>query len=177
MKAQNTLCLLIDVQQRLIPAMSDSSLFVQKCQQFLTGLNALEIPFFITEQYPKGLGQTLDEIKQITGDCPHLEKTQFSAFLPELESDLREKQIQNVIVIGAETHVCVLQTVIDLRLKGFNVWVPQECVASRTAQNKANGLQQMQQQGVIVSNIESILFALLKDAKHPAFKTISKLIQ
>lgn len=177
MNAQNTLCLIIDLQQRLIPAMSESTQLVQKCQQLLTGLNALEIPFFISEQYPKGLGQTIDEVIEITGDAPRLEKTQFSAYLPELKNYLTEKQIKNVIVIGVETHVCVLQTVADLRQKGINIYLPQECLSSRTEQNKANGLAQMQQLGATVSNIESILFTLLKDAKHPAFKTISKLIQ
>lgn len=177
MNSQNTLCLVIDIQGRLVPAMLDNEQFLQKCSQLLTGLNALEVPSLVTEQYPKGLGATIDEIKALTADSPVVEKTQFSAFLPEVESILAEKQIQNVIVIGAETHVCVLQTVADLRAKGLNVYLPLECVTSRTAQNKANGLAQMQQLGVVVSNIESILFALLKDAKHPAFKTISKLIQ
>lgn len=88
------------------------------------------------------------------GDCPVLEKTQFSALLPPLALWLEQHEIRNVIVIGAETHICVLQTVKDLRQKGLNVIVPMECVASRSETNRLNGLHQIEQYGGIVSNIE-----------------------
>ena len=104
-------------------------------------------------------------------------KTQFSAFLPEIQEILRKNDIKNIILVGAEAHICMLQTALDLKAQGYAVSLPFECTASRTTANRDNGLAQMSRQGIIVSNVESILFQLLGDAKHPAFKTISKLIQ
>lgn len=177
MNPKSTLCLIMDIQTRLVPAMHEAGAFVTHCKRLLHGLKVLDVPFFVTEQYPKGLGKTVETISNQLGGCPVLEKTQFSALLPPLSLWLEQHDIQTVIVIGAETHICVLQTVRDLRQKGLNVVVPIECVASRNEQNRLNGLHQIAQYGATVSNIESILFELLGDASHPQFKAISKLIQ
>ena len=130
-----------------------------------------------TEQYPQGLGTTLPEIKSLLPDTPFVEKTCFSAVLPETEDFIRRHNAQNIVLIGAETHICMLQTALDLRAQGLKVYIPAECAASRNPVNKANGLEQMRAAGVTVGNGESLLFALLRDAKHPAFKTISKLVR
>lgn len=177
MNCKNTICLIIDIQTRLAPAMNESEDFLEKSKLLLTGLNALEIPMIISEQYPQGLGSTLEEIRTLVPQAPIVEKTQFSAVLPEVMDFIRQHQAKNIIVIGAETHVCVLQTVLALKSEGLQVYLPQECITSRTLQNKLNGLDQMKQAGAVISNIESVLFQLLDNAKHPAFKTISKLIR
>lgn len=173
----NTVCFVVDIQERLTPALHNHEFFSEKSRQLLQGLQALEVPIALTEQYPKGLGHTIAAIKLLLKDNPVFEKTQFSAWIPEVENFIAEHQAKNVILIGGETHICVLQTAIELRQRGFNVYLPQECLASRTELNKNNGLQQMHDAGAIVTNIESLLFMLLGDAKHTAFKTISKLIQ
>ena len=97
--------------------------------------------------------------------------------MPEIQEILRKNDIKNVILVGAEAHICMLQTALDLKAQGYAVFLPFECTASRTTANHDNGLAQLSRQGITVSNVESILFQLLGDAKHPAFKTISKLIQ
>nr|WP_314227918.1 isochorismatase family protein [uncultured Kingella sp.] len=179
---ENTVLLVVDIQERLLPALHENSAFLAACRQFITGTNLLGIPSIITEQYPKGLGATVPDIALLTPDAPKFSKTQFSAYTPEVAAALQQRrqpesgQAQNIILIGCETHICMLQTVLDLRQQGYNVFIPQECATSRTAANKANGLQQIQVAGGIVSNIESLLFMLLKDAQHPQFKAISKLI-
>ena len=174
----NTALLIVDIQERLLPALHEHQAFLAACRQFITGANLLGVPHIITEQYPKGLGATVPDIALLTPDAPKFSKTQFSAYTAEVAAALQSRQPekQNIILIGCETHICVLQTVLDLRQQGYNVFIPQECVTSRTAANKANGLQQIQAAGGIVSNIESMLFMLLKDAQHPQFKAISKLI-
>ena len=90
---------------------------------------------------------------------------------------LKEKQIENIILIGVEAHICMLQTTLDLLKHNIRVHIPYECTTSRNLLNKDNALQQMLTAGAAVSNVESLLFNLMGDAKHPAFKTISKLIQ
>lgn len=177
LNTDNTVCIVVDIQERLTPVLNGHQLFIEKSCQMLQGLQALEIPVLAAEQYPKGLGHTVAAIKEQLGDVPLFEKTKFSAWQPEAEAFVRQHGAQNIILIGVEAHVCMLQTAADLRAQGFGVYVPVECTTSRTAENKENGLAQMQNLGVVVSNIESLLFMLLKDAKHPAFKTISKLIQ
>lgn len=174
---ENTLILAIDIQERLVPVLHDSSDFVASCRRLLDGAHILQLPVLITEQYPKGLGSTIADIRLVAKNAPVFEKTQFSALTDEVQAALMQHAPQNVILIGCETHVCILQTALGLCSQGYRVYLPQECVASRTLSNKNNGLAQMQQAGAVVGNIESLLFQILQDAKHPHFKAISKLIQ
>lgn len=174
----NTLAIIVDIQERLMPVLHESEHFVAKSAQMIQGLQALDIPMILTEQYPKGLGKTVDSIQSLLNEnVPVFEKTQFSAMTDDVLAELKSKPIENIILIGCETHVCMLQTVLDLREHPWQVYVPQECITSRTLENKNNGLQQIREAGATISNIESLLFQLLGDAKHPVFKTISKLIQ
>ena len=177
LRTDNTACLIVDIQERLTPALHEAERFTAACTLLMQGLHALGIPMMATEQYPQGLGTTLPEIKSLLPDTPFVEKTRFSAVLPETEDFIRRHNAQNIVLIGAETHICMLQTALDLRAQGLNVYIPAECAASRNPANKANGLEQMHAAGVTVGNGESLLFALLRDAKHPAFKTISKLVR
>ena len=177
LRTDNTACLIVDIQERLTPALYEAERFTTACTLLIQGLHALGIPMMATEQYPQGLGTTLPEIKSLLPDTPFVEKTRFSAVLPETEDFIRRHNAQNIVLIGAETHICMLQTALDLRAQGLNVYIPAECAASRNSANKTNGLEQMRAAGVTVGNGESLLFALLRDAKHPAFKTISKLVR
>jgi hypothetical protein len=176
--ADNTVCLIVDFQERLMPALHDSMACLNSSRIMLQGLSALAVPLLLTEQYPKGLGKTVATIQELLPpDVKTIEKTRFSALIPEVASELEKQRAENIIILGAEAHVCVLQTVLDLQAAGYQTYLPFECTASRAAANKTNALLQMQACGAIVSNVESILFQLLEDAQHPAFKTISKLIQ
>ncbi|STZ75384.1 isochorismatase family protein [Bergeriella denitrificans] len=177
MKPENTLCIVVDIQERLLPALHEADKMVERSRIVLQGLQALEVAVVATEQYPKGLGKTTPAVQLLLDGVPVFEKTRFSALIDEVEAVLTEKNIRNVVLLGAEAHVCMLQTVLDLRAKGLAVYVPYDCTTSRSPDNKANALQQMRDAGAVVSNSESVLFQLLADAKHPAFKTVSKLIQ
>ncbi len=177
MNCNNTLCLIVDIQERLQPVMSDAAAVAKQSAVLIQGLAALGVPLAATEQYPQGLGTTVPEIKALLGGAPVFEKTRFSAFVPEVETLLQGKNIRNVILAGEETHICMLQTVLDLRQAGYAVYVPYDCTTSRSPANKENGLQQMRGAAAVVSNCESLLFLLLQDAAHPAFKTVSNLIR
>ncbi|PSJ79983.1 isochorismatase family protein [Neisseria iguanae] len=178
MKPENTLCIVVDIQERLLPVLHDAEEMVGRSRVVIQGLQELDVPLVATEQYPKGLGKTVPAVQLLLGDDTAVfEKTRFSAVITEVEAVLADKKIENVILLGAETHVCMLQTVLDLRAKGLGVYVPFDCTTSRNLANKDNALQQMRDAGAVVSNSESVLFQLLGDAKHPAFKTVSKLIQ
>lgn len=177
LRTDNTACIVVDIQERLVPVLHQFESMVESSVIMLQGLKALGIPSAATEQYPKGLGHTLAAVKSLLADAPFFEKTQFSSLTPEVRGFLYEHRIENVVLIGAEAHVCMLQTVLGLRGEGLAVYVPFECTSSRNPANKANALEQMQAAGAVVSNVESVLFQLLGDAAHPAFKTVSKLIR
>lgn len=178
MKPEHTLCIVVDIQERLLLALHAADQLVERSRVLIQGLQALGVALVATEQYPKGLGKTAPAVQLLLGDdVPVFEKTRFSAVTDDVAAVLADKQVQNVVLVGAETHVCMLQTVLDLRAKGLNVYVPFDATTSRAPANKDNALQQMRAAGAVVSNVESILFQLLEDAKHPAFKAVSKLIQ
>jgi isochorismatase family protein len=177
MNPENTLCLVVDVQERLLPVLHGAGEMVGRCRVLLQGMRALGVPLLATEQYPKGLGKTVPAVQLLLDGAPVFEKTRFSACLPQVGEILKQKRIANVVLAGAETHICMLQTVLDLRAAGLEVYVPFDCTASRHPDNKENGLQQMRDAGAVVSNTESLLFMLLGDAGHPAFKAVSKLIR
>lgn len=177
LNSTNTLLLVVDIQERLIPVLHQTEAFTAACRRLVEGLQLLEVPLMVTEQYPKGLGHTVADIKLLCKDAPVYEKTQFSAITPEVQAALKDKPVQNIVLIGCETHICILQTALELQAQGYQVYLPQDGLTSRTLDNKNNGLAQAQQAGAIISNVESILFQILRDAKHPHFKAISKLIQ
>jgi len=173
----NTALLIIDVQERLVKAMPRHEEVEEAITTLQQGMETLSLPTLVTEQYPRGLGATVEGIRTRCPNACIVEKTSFSccganAFAPELEK-LGAKQ---VVVTGMETHVCVLQTVLDLLHAGYQVHVPIKATCSRSDANRDNALQRMQQAGAIITNVESVLFELLREAGSAEFKAISKLI-
>ncbi len=171
--------LLIDIQEKLAPAINCFEQMKKPISILIEVAKAFDIPIYLTEQYPRGLGTTLDFIRQALADKPVLlrEKTEFNALLPDILTDLEEKQIETVILAGMETHICVYQTARALRMQGFDVMIAEDAVGSRTDANKQNGLHLMQGLEAVISNSETIAFDLLKDARNPRFKEISKLVK
>ena len=171
------LLLIIDVQERLVTAMNHRDSVEGAITRLQAGMEILDVPVLATEQYPKGLGPTVDTIRSTTEAMTCVKKTTFSCcgegcFEPELVKQGR----QQIIVTGMETHVCVLQTVLDLLESGYQVHVPITATCSRSDSNRDNALSRMQQAGAILTNVESVLFELVRDASAPEFKAISKLV-
>lgn len=175
---ENTVCVVVDIQERLLPYMSEYDLFRSKCARLLEGLNALDVPVLVTQQYTKGLGDTVSEIKQLVEGNQVIEKISFSCCdVPEFMEALRATEKVNVIVIGIESHVCVMQTVIDLLGEYFQPVVVSDCVSSRSQEDKRVAIERMRQEGAIITTYESILFELTRGANAPQFKTISGIVK
>ena len=121
---QNTVVLVVDIQERLLPVLHQSAEFAAACRRWIQGSQYLSLPIILTEQYPKGLGKTVADVAVLLNDAPVFEKTRFSAFTEEVQAALAQHKPQNVILIGCEAHICVLQTAWDLRGQGFEVYVP-----------------------------------------------------
>lgn len=177
-KKENTVAVIIDIQERLFPVMWEKESFLQNCQILLKGLEALNVSMLVTQQYSKGLGETLPEIKNAIPDFNFIEKKNFSCcdevvFVEKLKST----KAKNVIICGIESHVCVLQTAVDLKESGYNPIVIMDCVSSRTKENIEWAKERFRFEGILMTSYESILFEITRFSGASEFKAISKLVK
>ena len=160
----------VDVQEAFRPAVERFDEVVENTRRLMEGAKILGVPTVVTEQYPNGLGRTVDEL----GEVEAVEKTCFSAARADgFDLDGRDQ----VLVCGIETHVCVSQTAHDLLERGLEVHVASDAVTSRTADNKAVGLHKMERSGAIVTSVEAALFELLGAAGSDEFKQVQGLVK
>ncbi len=175
---ENTVGVVIDIQERLVPVMEESEQLIENCSKLIRGLQILELPLFVTQQYTKGLGETVEEIKSVINDFNPIEKKDFSCYdEPVFAQKLALSGAKNVIICGIEAHVCVLQTAIDLKAAGYNPVVVFDCVASRSFDNVDLAAERFRFEGIMMTSLESILFELTRSAGAPEFKEISKLVK
>ena len=170
--------LVIDVQEKLLRVISKREKLVDNLQRLIKGIQVLEVPVLLTEQYPQGLGPTTKEIALLLTNTKPIPKTSFSccgdgAFLKELEK-LDKSQ---VLISGIESHVCVYQTAADLICSDYEVHAISDAISSRTEENRETGLKMMNQLGVNVTSTETVLFELLKVAEGDRFKAISHIVR
>lgn len=175
--AENTSCLVIDYQERIVPAMADKEALVANSVKLLEGLKILGIPMTITGQYTKGLGLNLPEIFQAAGTEEYFDKISFSSYEVEEVRKALESRGKNVILCGIEAHVCVLQTAIDLKEAGYQPILVTDCISSRKESDKEIALIRAQQEGILLTTSEAVLFELTKRAGSDVFKQISKLVK
>lgn len=168
---------IIDIQEKLVRMLKDNSC-AKKAEILAKTAFVLKMPVVITEQYPKGLGFTLNEISSLLPNAIVLEKTTFSAFdMPEFKDALKNYSKKQIIIMGIETHICVLQTVIDLINNGYEVFIVEDACASRDIKNKETALRRLIHFGAQIVTSEMVIFELLKSSKHPNFKEIQCLIK
>jgi len=172
---------IVDVQQRLVAAMPSEPLKVMtKNSALLLDVAAiLGIPMLCSEQYPAGLGSTVTAIAEhLPGDVARIEKTCFSctgaqAFQKGIESSERRQ----IVLAGMESHVCILQSAVQLMQQGLEVFVVEDAVCSRKELHHRNAMERMRQAGVIITNTESVIFEWMRDARHEHFRKISALLK
>lgn len=170
--------LVIDIQERLVPVMYKKDEFVLNSGKLVMGLQELNVPLLVTQQYTKGLGDTIAEISTLIGHFSYIEKSSFSCCDAPLFMDALQKSgAKNVLIGGIESHICVLQTAIDLRAAGYNPVIVFDCVSSRSKQNLKLALERFRFENIMVTGSESLLFELTKSSKDRSFKNISKLIK
>jgi nicotinamidase-related amidase len=169
-----------DVQERLFAAMDAERRddMVRNLKILLTAARRLDTPIIVTEQYPKGLGRTLPELRVLLGDTPAIEKTSFSACGATGFADrLANHAAEPVILTGVEAHVCVLLTALDLLGKGYRVSVVADAVCSRRAATMDVGLAQARQAGAVITSTETVVYQLLGSSDTEAFREVSKLLR
>ena len=175
----NTVCVVVDIQTKLLPAMNDPENVLNRAQMLVKGMNELGVPVVVTEQYPQGLGNTVPELAELFAEnTPVIAKTSFSCFGEEAFVNAVDIEKRPVMVIcGIESHVCVTQTALDALNAGFKVFIAADAVNSRKQADIDTALSFLQHAGCNVVSSEAILFMLLKSARHPNFKAVSKLVR
>ena len=178
LNAENSLVLIIDIQERLVGAL-DKDIVVSKAVKVASAANALSIPVVVTEQYPKGLGNTVEPLKAVLPENTEIvEKTSFNTLLEDgMKERIASYGKKQIVIFGIETHICVHQTAAALLEEGYEVYVIKDACASGNKYEFKQGIEAMHQNGVKVSCVEIALFEWLKGAKNPKFKEVQALIK
>ncbi len=176
---ENSLLVIIDMQERLVLASKYGLELSNNMAKAATAANILSVPVVLTEQYPAGLGQTIQTIKLAAGtEAKYIEKTSFSAMLQdEFKQTIEASGRKQILIGGIETHICVLQTVYDLIKEGYEVYVLKDACVSRKKDEYKAGLTLMAQYGAKITCLEIALFEWLKTSNHQNFKEIQALIK
>jgi nicotinamidase-related amidase len=173
--AQKSRLLVVDLQAKLMPFIHDHQKLLENCINIIQVAKALDVPVIASEQYPKGLGSTVEEIRHHLSDDLIMEKEYFSCVSDEgCRSTLQDKSYSQVVVIGTESHVCVMQTALELKASGLEVFLVEDCVGSRDPHNKHLAIERMRQAGIIIVSREMVAFEWLRRANTDVFRHVSK---
>ena len=175
---EDTALVIIDVQEKLIPAMHDKEALLDGLKKMVKGARVLGLPIVFTEQNPAGLGPTVPEIAELLPDYKPVSKFSFSSCgTQQFVDELKALNRRSILIVGMEAHVCVYQTAADLVDLNYDVQVVADAVDSRTPENKQIGLEKSKAAGAEITSTEIALFELLKIAKGDTFKEIIKIVK
>jgi len=175
---EESVLVIVDIQEKLAAVMKERQKVIDNVLHLVEIARLLNIPIILNEQYPKGLGHTVSEIKDALNPYQPVEKLTFSCCgQPEFLKNLASSGRKKVILCGMETHVCVLQTCIGLLNGGYEVHVVKDAICSRTKDNFVTGIEFMRDAGAVITCTETALFQLLEKAGTEEFKIISKRIK
>ena len=178
---ERSLLVVVDVQERLLPVMTEPEHLTERIVRLIKGIGMLGLPMIMTEQYPRGLGHTVEPVAEAYGGAGGeriVEKMAFSccdesSFTEAIDGEGRK----NIILAGIESHVCMLQTTMDLLARGFQPVIPADTTSSRFQQDRDVALRRIEREGGIVTTSESLLFELTRVTGTPRFKEISRLVK
>jgi len=174
---KKTAFLLIDMQEKFLPVISGMDKVIKNTNILVRAAQILGVHLIVTEQYPAGLGKTIEKI-EIPQKTPVMEKTEFSCLRnSEFLNKLKNLKVDTLVIFGIETHVCVLQTALDAIANGYKVHIVADAVSSRTEENRTIALDRMRQAGAFIDSTEILLFQLLEKAGTTEFREISMLIK
>jgi len=175
---EKTILILIDIQEKLLKAMWKKEDLILNVGKLIRAFKIMDIPILVTEQYPKGMGKTDHRIHELLKEIKPTEKLCFSCMgKDEFKKTLESYGKEQVVLSGIESHVCVLQTALELVDQNYFVYVPYDGTSSRKESDYRNALDRMQKEGAVIGSVESAIFELLKAADSPAFKQILDIIK
>lgn len=176
-KKDQTMLLVVDEQPKLMKTMENGELTILNTLVLIKAFKEYKMPILATEQYPKGLGKSDPRLLEEIPEDKIYEKTIFDAATPEVLDFIKENNITNVVVVGAEGHVCIYQTIRSLLDLGLNVFFVKDAISSYTEELKGTSANLLGQMGAAVVNTEMLLFDIAYDSKDSHFKVISNLVK
>lgn len=177
-KRNNALLLIVDFQERLMPSIRNGEEIIKRTEILISGCRCLNLPVIVTQQYTKGLKDTVEPIKKALEDFEYIDKISFSCCRnQEFSERLKALGRKDIIIAGAEAHICIKQTALDLLEQGYNLFAAVDCIGSRKEQDCYYGIRAIEKAGGVLSTTESILFDMMEDANDPCRKEISSLIK
>jgi nicotinamidase-related amidase len=188
LKREHSILAVVDYQERLMPVIHRSEATLEAAAKLIRGCRVLGVPILAAQQYTKGLGETVAPLARAltesltAGGAPAsfdpVEKTAFSCWgEPVFVQRLKETKRKQVILCGVETHICVLQTTLDLLREGYEVFLPLDTISSRKTEDREAALRRMAAAGAAETTVEAVLFELLQDKQADGFKQISALVK
>ncbi|MDO5576208.1 MAG: isochorismatase family protein [Fibrobacter sp.] len=180
MEAETSLVVAVDFQEKLLPIIDSADKLIVNATTLLSGSGLFHVPIIATEQYPKGLGSTVEAIRQsMPEEVELISKVTYSCcdepqFIEKLTAYSNAKQI---VLIGIETPICILQTAIDLADRGYTVYLPEDACSGQIRADHITALRQLEQNECVVTCVESILYRWCRSAEHEQFKTLSRLVR
>ena len=175
---ENTVLVIVDVQEKLLPYVTGKDEVVSNIQMLIKFANIMGIPIILTEHYPRGLGTTVPEIKEVLKDYGPIEKVIFSCCgPPEFLEKLKELGVKTLMIAGIESHICVQQTSLDALHAGYAVHVISDAISSRTMWNLSVGIEKMRQFGAVISSTEMAMYEIMERADTPEFKEVLKFVK
>ncbi|HHX56146.1 MAG TPA: isochorismatase family protein [Clostridiales bacterium] len=177
LKREDTVLFVIDIQDKLLAAMKYKDQVIDKNKILISAAKEMDFPIIATEQYPKGLGRTVDELLKLMDEKDIFAKNSFTAYTDEVKESLKSLGRKKILITGMETHICVFQTTRDLINDGYQVYLVKDAVTSRAKSNYLNGLDLCQSLGAVVTNTETAVYDLLKVSGTPEFKAMLKVIK
>lgn len=179
LSTKNTGLLVVDVQTKLMPLMVQAEHVLRRMAMVIQSAQALDLPIILTEQYPKGLGHTVSQLRSLLPEqTPTFTKTSFSVLKdPDVQQALTQLSPTHWILLGIEAHICIQQSAKDLMDSKYGAIVLNDAISAGSVVELSTAIAEMRDCGVRVSCSEAILFELLGSSKHPAFKTISQIVK
>ncbi len=175
---KSTALVIVDIQEDLARVMEERFQVIDNVTRLVKGFQILGLPMFPMEQYPKGLGRTVEQVRALLEDHDIVEKKSFSILLvPSMLEGLRKSNIKQVVLVGMETHVCISQSAFDLQNLGYQVHVVADGVCSRKETDHTFALNRMAHAGITLTTTEAVLFELLETSEASEFKQISALVK
>lgn len=174
-KRNDSVLVLVDAQEKLIPAVLNHEQMISRCDWLLKLATNLNIPILVSEQYTKGLGPTVAPLNNYINQSNCIEKVHFSCMQePKYINELNKHRRKQLILIGIEAHVCVLQTALETKEAGYDVFVVVDAVSSRSEMDLKYGLKRLKQDGVHLVTSEMVLFEWIRQAGTDEFRRVSK---
>lgn len=178
LNTNKALLMIIDIQGKLAEVVNESEKHNAAAMKMIAGAQALELPILLTAQAPHKIGHTTDQVRELLPEQHEFPRVGFSIFTsPEIQEALEASGRKQIILCGFESHICVYQSALDLMEAGYEVYILIDAVSSRDPQNKKYILKELRAEGAHLINVETALYAMMRDANHPAFKQVSKIVR